>query len=67
MSWQLALLVSQIALGGGLLLGGMRKAVYEYNTGEGPIWGGVVMMAAGALLLLLVHPMIAVIGPEKPA
>jgi len=66
MSWQLALLVSKIALGGGLFLRGMRKAIYEYNTGKGSIWGGVAMMAAGALLLLLVHPLLSVIAPEKP-
>ncbi len=66
MSWQLVLLVLQVALGGGLLLRGMRKAIYDYNTGKGPVWGGVAMMAAGALLLLLVHPMIGLIAPERP-
>lgn len=66
MSWQLALLVAQVALGGGLFLRGMRKAIYEYNTGEGPIWGGIAMMAVGAVLLLLVQPMIHWIAPEKP-
>ena len=66
MSWQLAILVFQIGLGGGLFLRGMRKALYEYNTGEGPIWGGLAMMAAGAVLLLLVHPMISLIAPAKP-
>ncbi len=65
MSWQLIVLVVQVALGGGLFLGGMRKAIHEYNT-EGPIWGGIAMMAVGALLLLLVHPMISWIAPAKP-
>lgn len=66
MSWQLIVLTAQVALGGGLFIRGMRKAIYEYNTGEGPIWGGVAMMAAGALLLLLVQPMIYWIAPAKP-
>jgi hypothetical protein len=66
MSWQLVFLVTQLALGAGLFLSGMRKAIYEYNTGQGRIWGGIVMMAVGALMLLMVPPMIAVIAPEKP-
>ena len=66
MSWQLIFLAAQVALGGGLFLGGMRKAIYAYNTREGLIWGGIVMMAAGALLLLTVQPMIGLIAPEKP-
>jgi hypothetical protein len=65
MPWQLFVLALQLGLGGGLLLGGFRRAIRSYNLKDGQIPIGIAMMLVGALLLATVDFTISLLAPQK--
>lgn len=66
MSWQLIVLTLQLCLGGGLLLGGFRRALRSYNLKDGQIAIGITMMLVGAGMLATVELSISLLAPPKP-